>query len=78
MVGKATRQMYPVKILIEWLTQYCLLDLLLNPPVAVTHPSVRHKKHLFPQTKRFWLLVKQTHLKNVSQIGKLPQIGVKI
>ena len=33
--------------------------------------------HLKPPTKLFWLVV-STHLKHISQIGNLPQIGVKI
>ena len=32
----------------------------------------------FPGHEENWLVVEPTHLKNISQIGNLPQIGVKI
>ena len=41
----------------------------------------RRKKHtpcLFGSCLFIWLVVEPTHLKNMSQIGNLPQIGVKI
>ena len=33
---------------------------------------------LFFWAEQIWLVVEPTHLKNISQIGNLPQIGVKI
>ena len=38
------------------------------------------RAHLFQRSSAdfFWLVVEPTHLKNISQIGNLPQIGVKI
>jgi len=62
----------------------------LFPPWPVGHlhfglpviaPSARHARiihiHILKLSKRDWLVV-STPLKNISQIGNLPQIGVKI
>ena len=38
-----------------------------------SHAMLQHKK----STKNFWLVV-SAHLKNISQIGNLPQIGVQL
>ena len=40
-------------------------------------PFVRPHNSPLPTDSKFWLVVEPTHLKNISQIGNLPQVGWK-
>ena len=48
-----------------------------RPPAHTNDDSFKSYRDLHPKINLTWL-VASTHLKNISQIGNLPQLGVKI
>ena len=58
-----------------WWTVHDGILMMAHYPWAVESPM--YSKKTFKKNMVFWLVV-STHLKNISQIGNLPQIGMKI